>query len=223
MSRQEVLARIREALTVPTAGHPDRTPVVRPPSEAPRWAADFDGMWTQFEARSAALKTEVHRVADAGACTALLRTMAASDGWGRAASHRAELTTDIVEGLDLPVLWVDDGIPAKELETCPVGISTCEALVAQSGSAWVSPGRGGGRALSSLPPHHVILARRSDLVADLPAAFVRLRERFPEGWPSFLSLITGPSRTGDIERILVLGAHGPRRLTIVLINEGEPT
>jgi L-lactate dehydrogenase complex protein LldG len=53
------------------------------------------------------------------------------------------------------------------------------------------------------------------MVADLPAAFVLLQRRYGGDYPSFISLITGPSRTGDIERILVLGAHGPRKLTIL--------
>ena len=73
----------------------------------------------------------------------------------------------------------------------------------------------GGRALSVLPPHHVVVARREQLVRDLPAAFAQLRERYSSSYPSFLSVITGPSRTGDIERILVLGAHGPKKLTIL--------
>ena len=74
----------------------------------------------------------------------------------------------------------------------------------------------GGRALSVLPPHHVVVATREQIVPDLPAAYALLRQRYATNWPSFISFITGPSRTGDIERILVLGAHGPKRLTVFL-------
>jgi L-lactate dehydrogenase complex protein LldG len=49
---------------------------------------------------------------------------------------------------------------------------------------------------------------------DLSAAFALLQEKYAENYPTMISFITGPSRTGDIERILVLGAHGPKRLTI---------
>ena len=73
----------------------------------------------------------------------------------------------------------------------------------------------GGRALSVLPPHHIVLARREQLVADLPAAFALLQQKYADNYPSMISFITGPSRTGDIERILVLGAHGPKKLTIL--------
>jgi len=54
-------------------------------------------------------------------------------------------------------------------------------------------------------------------VPDLPAAFELLSARYVKNYPSFITLITGPSRTGDIERILVLGAHGPKNLTVILI------
>jgi L-lactate dehydrogenase complex protein LldG len=75
----------------------------------------------------------------------------------------------------------------------------------------------GGRALSVLPPHHVVLARREQLLRDLPAAFELLKKKYAANFPSMISFITGPSRTGDIERILVLGAHGPKKLTIFLV------
>ena len=68
-----------------------------------------------------------------------------------------------------------------------------------------------------LPPHHVVLARREQLLSDLPAAFLLLERKYSQDYPSFIGFITGPSRTGDIERILVLGAHGPKKLTIFLL------
>ncbi len=68
-----------------------------------------------------------------------------------------------------------------------------------------------------LPPHHVVIARREQLVPDLPAAFELLQKKYAPDFPSMISFITGPSRTGDIERILVLGAHGPKKLTIFCI------
>ena len=64
------------------------------------------------------------------------------------------------------------------------------------------------------PPHHVVIARRAQMVADLPSAMTLVRWRYGGDFPSMISFITGPSRTGDIERILVLGAHGPKKLTI---------
>ena len=110
-----------------------------------------------------------------------------------------------------------DGVDKRELERCDVGITECDALVAQTGSVVVTSRGAGGRALSCLPSHHVVLARRQQLVPDLPAAFELLKSKYGHDYPSMISFITGPSRTGDIERILVLGAHGPRKLTILFL------
>jgi len=55
------------------------------------------------------------------------------------------------------------------------------------------------------------------LVPDLPAAIDLVKKKYGNNYPSMISFITGPSRTGDIERILVLGAHGPKKLTILCV------
>jgi L-lactate dehydrogenase complex protein LldG len=64
---------------------------------------------------------------------------------------------------------------------------------------------------------HVVVARVDQVVPDLAAALEQVRARHGDRMPSMLSFITGPSRTGDIERILVLGAHGPKELYLVLV------
>jgi L-lactate dehydrogenase complex protein LldG len=117
----------------------------------------------------------------------------------------------------LPVLFTDGGYDKAELEQCDAGISECDALVAQTGTVVVTSRTAGGRALSCLPPHHVVIARRGQLVPDLPMAFTVIKEKHGAKFPSMISFITGPSRTGDIERILVLGAHGPKKLTIFCV------
>ena len=104
-----------------------------------------------------------------------------------------------------------------DLETADAGLTECESLVAQTGSVCVTSLSSGGRALSVLPPHHLVIARRGQLLADLAAAYEDLAIKYASGYPSFISLISGPSRTGDIERILVLGAHGPKKLTVLLV------
>ena len=95
------------------------------------------------------------------------------------------------------------------------------AFIVQTGSVLVTTASAGGRALSVLPPHHVVIATKDQLVADLADGYAILRKKYNNNWPSFISFITGPSRTGDIERILVLGAHGPRRLTVILIDNAD--
>ena len=148
---------------------------------------------------------------------ASLRELAKREGWKRVASHSGELADRARAALALPGLVTNHGYDVEELEKCDAGISECDALVAQTGSVLVSTRSSGGRALSVLPPHHLVLARRDQLLADLPEAFAFLKAKYGSNYPSFISFITGPSRTGDIERILVLGAHGPRKLTILCV------
>ena len=89
--------------------------------------------------------------------------------------------------------------------------------MAQTGSILVSSQTCGGRALSILPHVHVVIATLDQLVPTLTDALALVRERYSGSLPSMLSFITGPSRTGDIERILVLGAHGPKELILMLV------
>jgi L-lactate dehydrogenase complex protein LldG len=63
----------------------------------------------------------------------------------------------------------------------------------------------------------VVIARADQVMGDLADAFVFIQQRNSDRMPSMISFITGPSRTGDIERILVLGAHGPKELVLILV------
>jgi L-lactate dehydrogenase complex protein LldG len=115
------------------------------------------------------------------------------------------------------MLRTDQSYDVRELEKCDAGFSECDAIIAQTGTVLVTNRSAGGRALSVLPPHHVVLVRRSQLVPDLTAAYDLLKRKYGSQYPSMISFITGPSRTGDIERILVLGAHGPKKLSIICV------
>lgn len=122
------------------------------------------------------------------------------------ARFRQEFTAlggEIIENLD-----------AFRAQTGEHGVTGCDCLIAQTGSIFVSTRSANGRAASVLPEMHLVIARREQLVTDLPAAFALLRQRYGNHWPSAISLITGPSRTADIEKILVMGAHGPKRLAL---------
>ncbi len=116
--------------------------------------------------------------------------------------------------------WIVPGAGTKGWESYPLGVTTCESLVAESGTILVSAALS-GRAPSVLPPVHLVIATADQLVADLDTSMTRLRQRFPEQFPSTMSWITGPSRTADIEKILVLGAHGPKRLAVLLLPTGS--
>ena len=170
-----------------------------------------------FKANATTLRADFYVVNNRDELKGQLTALRNAAGWKKIASHAGELTDLAMHTLGLPVLLTDTAYDVSELEQCDAGISECDALVAQTGSVLVTNRSAGGRALSVLPPHHVVLARREQLLRDLPAAFQLVKERYTGNYPSMISFITGPSRTGDIERILVLGAHGPKKLTIFLV------
>jgi len=99
------------------------------------------------------------------------------------------------------------------------GLTSCEALVARTGSVLVSAGTASGRRLSIYPDQHVVLARPSQVVAEIGDALRMMQQRYGAALPSMVSLTTGPSRTADIEKTLVLGAHGPRRISLFLLED----
>ena len=160
---------------------------------------------------------EFHVCANVGEAVQYVKKLAAAGGWKKIGRHRGELTDSVAQELGLAEVQTDRGYAVDDLESCDAALTECEALVAQTGSVLVSAPGAGGRALSVLPPHHVVLARRNQMEPDLTAALQRVQQKFKNKFPSFLSFISGPSRTGDIERILVLGAHGPKKLTILLL------
>lgn len=98
-----------------------------------------------------------------------------------------------------------------------VGITACEALIARNGSIMVSNSTEAGRRLSVYPHVHIVIAHTSQLVLDLKDAFKLLKNKYGDNLPSMISNITGPSRTADIEKTLVLGAHGPKELFVFLL------
>ncbi len=135
---------------------------------------------------------------------------------------KGEVVTDLPAFLkEFPRIASDvpDLVPSNaSVRDSDLGVTGCDCLIAQTGSIAVSTRSAGGRALSVLPPVHLVIARRDQIVPDLVTAMELLRCRYDKHWPSSLSLITGPSRTADIAKILVMGAHGPKRLAVYFVS-----
>lgn len=101
------------------------------------------------------------------------------------------------------------------------GVTGCLAGIAETGTLLLASGPHHPTTLEFLPETHIVVLRAEDLVGCYEDAWDRLRARVrSEGmaFPRAAVFITGPSRTGDIEQIIQLGAHGPRRLHILLVN-----
>lgn len=106
-----------------------------------------------------------------------------------------------------------------EFEQAEVGITYCEALIARNGSILLTNASKAGRRLSIFPHIHIVLAYTSQLVTDIKDGMQLIKQKYADRLPSMISVVTGPSRTADIEKTLVLGAHGPRELYVFLIDD----
>jgi len=106
----------------------------------------------------------------------------------------------------------------RDFDQAQVGFTLCEALVARNGSIMLSNANMAGRRLSIYPPVHIVLAYTSQLVPDLKDAFKLIKQKYGAQIPSMITTVTGPSRTADIEKTLVLGAHGPKELFVFLLD-----
>ena len=109
--------------------------------------------------------------------------------------------------------------PAGDMHDLEVGLSLCECLIARTGSAIMSSGQDYGRSLPVYSPIHITIAFTNQLVWDISNAVSLLKEKYNNQLPSMMSLTTGPSRTADIEKTLVVGVHGPKEVYIFLIDK----
>ena len=102
----------------------------------------------------------------------------------------------------------------KIFSNIEAGLTACECLVARTGTVLVTSASESGRQLHVYPPVHMIIADKSQLVAYLNDGIELVQKKYAGNLPSQIVHITGPSRTADIEKTLVMGAHGPKELII---------
>lgn len=123
---------------------------------------------------------------------------------------------------DLQSMCAEHGITSSDSEDfaehCLFSLTTCDALAARTASVIISSATLNGRKAIAAPETHIVLAYQSQLFVDLPEAFASIHI---DSLPSQITTITGPSRTADIEKTLVLGAHGPKQLYVFIIPDNE--
>lgn len=230
-SRARMLASIRASLgesrasLAAEAARAARTPPehVHPPQ---------DDLAAQFAAELARLAGHPHRCADDAQALAEIRAIlerhAADEliAWDRAAIGLPGLDDLLRElgarVLDSRIADRGDGRAAalQALDPALVCISGADAGIAESGTLVLRSRPGRGRLASLLAPTHIAVLRRAQIVRGLGAALARIQDQHgPDIFAdsSNLTLITGPSRTGDIEQTLTLGVHGPREIHVIII------
>ena len=107
---------------------------------------------------------------------------------------------------------------ANDVATCDAAITGCEALIARTGSMVMSSAQLSGRTISVYAPIHICIAYTKQLVYDISEGLQQVREGYGQNFPSLVTLATGPSRTADIEKTLVVGVHGPKEVFCFLVD-----
>lgn len=107
----------------------------------------------------------------------------------------------------------------KQFLNVKAGITRCEFLIARFGSVMVSSALNAGRRMFVFPESHLVIAYASQVVTELKEALKGMKEKYGSNFPSQMTVITGPSRTADIEKTLVMGAHGPKELYVFMIDD----
>jgi len=125
---------------------------------------------------------------------------------------------DLVKFLRNAGVNVDDN-PENFIDQ-KTGVTRCDFLISRFGSIMVSSGIQSGRRMFVFPETHIVVAATSQIVPELKDALKGMKRKYPDNFPSQVSVITGPSRTADIEKTLVMGAHGPKSLYVFLVDNG---
>lgn len=110
-----------------------------------------------------------------------------------------------------------DNFSADNIATCDAAITGCELLIARTGSLLMSSAQTSGRTTSVYAPIHICIAYSSQLVYDIKEGLQIIKEKYQEKLPSLITFATGPSRTADIEKTLVVGVHGPKEVYVFLV------
>ncbi|HHZ10532.1 MAG TPA: LUD domain-containing protein [Rhizobiales bacterium] len=98
------------------------------------------------------------------------------------------------------------------------GVSHAVAAIAETGTLVLTSGPENPTTINFLPEHHIVVVDAADIEGDLETVLARIRSAYGKGrMPRTVNLISGPSRSGDIEQKIILGAHGPRALHIIVV------
>ncbi len=209
-SKENILKKIRQALSHPV-------PLPFPASEGNNsvFHPPVDDLAVQFAQEFTKLQGKFLFCANEAEAAASFLQLAAAQQWNKVVCREPGMQQ-----------LLKQRYPAFQfhalLNDCDVSITSCEALVSRTGTLVLSSAGESGRTTSVYAPVHVCIAYTSQLVYDLKDAFLQLRQKYGNQLPSFFTFATGPSRTADIEKTLVVGVHGPKEVYVLLV-EGAPS
>jgi L-lactate dehydrogenase complex protein LldG len=205
-SKENILKKIREALTHSTPlpfPQSQGTNGVYPPSQQ-ELEIEFAEQFTKLQGKFIFCLNHQELAFQ-------LNSLVRKQGWKKIYCREEALIKSVDSQLS--------GLLTDDLAGCDISITACEALVARTGSLVLSTAQSSGRTVSVYAPIHVCIAYTRQLVYDVKDALQLIKKRYEDRMPSLISFATGPSRTADIEKTLVVGVHGPKEVYCFLIDE----
>lgn len=169
-----------------------------------------------FVAMAEEVQTTVARVASNEAVPGEVARYLAAENLPSELVMAPDPSLDQIPWADRPLLGIRRG---RAEPGDAVSLTPCLAAIAETGTLMLVSGADTPTTLNFLPDTHIVVVGARQVVASYEDGWDLVRAG--SAWPRTVNLITGPSRTGDIEQKIQLGAHGPRRLHIVLIDEPE--
>ncbi len=213
-SRETILQAIRSSLAGTDVA--ERPPV---PEVWPRATSDTAALALRFANELQVVQGELVRCPTLEDAATTLVEIVDGSQWPTIAAVDGPLCRQVTAKLDRTrVAWAADDMPPASLAEIPAGLIEAQCLLADTGSCLIVNRTATERLMCYLPETCIVVATVDLLREHLPAAWEEISGRLHE--PSFrgeLVLVTGPSRTADIEKILILGVHGPKRLIVLLV------
>ena len=201
-AKENILKKIRQALS-----HPVSLPFPHGQGTEPVFAPLHDDPAVVFAEQFTALQGRFAFCADHHDLQLQLKHLIQERQWGKIYCAENKLTTALGNIFQ----------PHGELKSCDVSITTCECLVARTGTMVLSAQQQFGRTASVYAPIHVCIAYSDQMMPDLKQALAFLKSKYQNRIPSLITFASGPSRTADIEKTLVTGVHGPREVYCFLV------
>ena len=205
-SRENILKKIKQALAQPV-------PAPFPASEGNQsvFQPSQQELEIEFAENFSALQGRFSFCANEQELVNQLQTLVALRKWAKLYSCETVLQSKL-SAAGFTTLYADD------VATCDAAITGCEKLIARTGSIVMSSAQQSGRTVSVYAPVHICIAYTHQLVYDIGEGLQQIRELYGLQFPSMVTLATGPSRTADIEKTLVVGVHGPKEVFCFLVD-----
>ena len=218
-ARQNIVAKIRRSLGA-SAGDATRQAIVADRlADAPKGSIPARGQVADklavFTAQAEAVSATVVRVKSADEVPAALADYLKGLNLAPRLRHGTDTRLENLPWDKAPNLDVSVGRSDGHDE---VGLSHALGGVAETGTLYLTSGPDNPTTLNFLPENHIVVVDAADIAGDYETVWQKIRDKYGKGvMPRTVNMITGPSRSGDIEQTILLGAHGPRRLHIVVV------